>query len=180
MSQVKSNYARQDRDKYSTPAWVTRAFLPFLRRPIGGIWEPACGDGNMVDVLLDAGFCVSATDISTGHDFLRIHSPPAPTGAVITNPPFLLAEEFCDHALRLMEPFGGQVAMLLRVDFDSAKTRAHLFRDCPAWSKKIVLTKRIVWFEPQTGAKGKSPSENHAVYIWDWKHDGPPTISYAP
>jgi hypothetical protein len=64
--------------------------------------------------------------------------------------------------------------MLLSVDFDSAKGRANLFRDNPAWAKKLVLTKRIVWFEGV-----KSPSVNHAWYIWDWRHSEQPTISYG-
>jgi hypothetical protein len=27
---------------------------------------------------------------------------------------------------------------------------------------------------------GKSPSFNHAWFIWDWMNDGPPTIGYGP
>jgi hypothetical protein len=100
---------------------------------------------------------------------------PADCGAIITNPPYELATQFCEHALRLMQAARGVVAMLLRVDFDSAKGRAHLFRDNPAWSKKLVLTKRIVWFEG-----GKSPSFNHCWMIWDWRHSGPATIGYGP
>lgn len=69
--------------------------------------------------------------------------------------------------------------MLLRTDFDHAKTRRHLFADCPAFAKKVVLTKRILWFTPEPGAKGKSPSENHAWWIWDWQHRGAPTVGYA-
>ena len=45
--------------------------------------------------------------------------------------------------------------MLLRADYDSAKTRAHLFGACPAFSKKVVLTRRIKWFDGPC-----SPSEN--------------------
>jgi len=44
------------------------------------------------------------------------------------------------------------VAMLLRTDFDHAKTRWHLFSDCPAFACKIVLTKRIRWIENSTGS----------------------------
>jgi hypothetical protein len=51
--------------------------------------------------------------------------------SIITNPPYELATEFCDHALKLMETVRGLVAMLLRCDFDHAQSRTHLFRDCP-------------------------------------------------
>ena len=137
----------------------------------------------MAEALLDCGYCVAMSDIhDSGHDFLTLNGPPdgGKVGAVVTNPPYELAQEFCEHALRLMEPVGGQVAMLLRTDFDHAKSRTHLFRDCPAFAKKLVLMKRIVWFAEANGKPKASPSFNHAWYVWDWKHDGPPTIAYAP
>ena len=67
------------------------------------------------------------------------------------------------------------VAMLLRTDFDHAASRAHLFADCATFAKKVVLTKRIRWFE---GSKG-SPSFNHCWMIWDREHRGPATLAYA-
>jgi hypothetical protein len=47
--------------------------------------------------------------------------------------------------------------MLLRVDFDSGKTRTPPFRDCPAFAEKVVLLDRIMWFPGTVG-----PSMNHA------------------
>ena len=67
------------------------------------------------------------------------------------------------------------VAMLLRADFDHAATRTHLFADCPMFAKKVVLTKRIRWFEDSNG----SPSFNHCWMIWDRQHLGEPTLAYA-
>lgn len=183
MSQRDSGYARKERDLYETPAWVTRALLPHLRDPIGGVWEPACGSGQMSEVLLNAGYCVVSTDIDQGVDFLFQLDPPdggKMPAAIITNPPYDLAQEFCDHALRLMEPVRGQVAMMLRTDFDHAKSRTHLFRDCPAFAKKLVLMKRIAWFVEDNGKPKASPSFNHAWYIWDHAHEGPPQIAYGP
>jgi hypothetical protein len=83
---------------------------------------------------------------------------------MITNPPYALAREFIERALRI----GGNriVAMLLRRDFDHASSRAHLFGDCPMFAKKVVLTKRIRWFEDSNGA----PSFNHCWMIWDQQH----------
>ena len=180
MSQRQSGYARQPRDEYNTPAWVTAALGPHVPE-LGGIWEPAAGGGKMLSVLEMWGSYVLGSDIDTGTDFLF---SPLPEGtkwdAIITNPPYELATEFCEHALRLMEPVGGLVAMLLRTDFDHAKGRAYLFRDCPAFAKKVVLMKRICWFVEADGKPKASPSFNHAWYIWDWKHEGPPTIGYAP
>jgi methylase of polypeptide subunit release factors len=187
MSQRDSGYARKERDLYETPEWVTEAVVPHLTRLPGCIWEPAMGSGKMVRVLMRHTW-ITGTDIAAEYekcrkDFLacpQVLEAGRPIDAIITNPPYELAQEFIEHALRLMEPVGGPVAMLLRTDFDHAKSRAHLFRDCPAFAKKLVLMKRITWFEPEPGAKGKSPSFNHAWYIWDWKHEGPPSIAYGP
>lgn len=54
--------------------------------------------------------------------------------------------------------------------------------ETPEWvtlatfAKKLVLTKRIVWFD----APGAAPSFNHAWYIWDHRHTGAPTLAYGP
>jgi hypothetical protein len=66
--------------------------------------------------------------------------------------------------------------MLLRCDFDHAKGRRHLFADCNAFAKKLILTKRIIWFD----RPGAALSFNHCWCIWDWQHAGKPTIEYAP
>ncbi len=174
MSQRDSGYARQERDLYETPEWVTLALLPHLSRPMS-IWEPACGSGKMASALGKGSHRVKSTDISSGYDFLTINWMDGFVDAIITNPPYELATEFIDHALALTAPTG-IVGMLLRTDFDHAKTRSSQFGECAAFSKKVVLTKRIKWFEDSKG----SPSFNHAWFIWDWKHQGPPTLAYGP
>ena len=95
-----------------------------------------------------------------------------PSVLVITNPPYELAREFIEKSLTIAD----HVAMLLRTDYDHAKSRAHLFGNCPSFAKKVVLTKRIKWFEYSTA----QPSFNHAWFIWDSCHNGPPTLAYAP
>ena len=180
MSQRDSGYARQERDLYETPEWVTEALLPHLPRKPNRVWEPACGSGKMLRVLSEY-YPAIGSDIDRGEDFILPWNDKEPSvrgimfDAIITNPPYNLAREFIEQALRYTEPRAGFVAMLLRTDYDHAKTRSHLFRDCPAFAKKVVLMKRIVWFEG-----GKSPSFNHAWFIWDWQTDGAPSIAYAP
>lgn len=180
MSQRHSQYERRPLDAYFTPSWVTEALVGAIVARPGTIWEPACGEGGMVRVLKQH-FMVLATDIETDVDFLATKELPSPAiRGIVTNPPYDHAEEFCAHALNLTAPVKGFVAMLLRCDFDHAKTRSYLFRDNPAWSQKLVLTKRIVWFVEADGKPKASPSFNHAWFIWDHKHAGPPTIGYAP
>jgi hypothetical protein len=181
MSQRESGYERKERDLYETPAWATEALLPHLR-PLKVIWEPACASGKMVRVLATVAE-VWGCDIEPGAEFVYADFlGPTPRvdvdyiSAIITNPPYELATEFIERALDRTRHLGGLVAMLLRTDFDHAKTRARLFADHPAFAKKVVLTRRIRWFEDSKG----SPSFNHAWFIWDWLHVGAPTLAYGP
>lgn len=172
MSQRDSGYQRKERDLYETPEWATEAVLPHL--PIGlAIWEPAAATGKMARVLQ----AKLATDIDAPGGNLNFLTQKMPDGlnAIITNPPYELAQEFIQHALQLTNP-AGLVGMLLRTDYDHAASRQHLFSRCKQFKKKLVLTKRIKWFENSDG----QPSFNHAWFLWDWKHDGPPTLAYGP
>ena len=130
----------------------------------------------MARALMKHGIGTTATDIETGEDFLKATRLPFNVTAIVTNPPYALAREFIEHSLALTRPIKGVVAMLLRTDFDHEKTRQHLFGECPHFWTKLVLTKRIKWFEDSKG----QPSFNHAWFIWDWKHQGVPTLAYAP
>lgn len=187
MSQRDSGYLRRERDLYETPEWVTEALLPHLPK-LACIWEPACGTGKMYRVLARQSLAdnVWGSDIEPSDGFLQVDflnslwTIDYEVDAIITNPPYEAAQEFCEQALQRMTNNRGLVAMLLRTDFDHAKSRRHLFRDCPAFAKKLVLMKRIAWFVEADGKPKASPSFNHAWYIWDWKHEGPPTIGYAP
>jgi len=181
MSQRDSGYRRKERDFYETPWWVTETLIQRVRlaEMCRTVWEPAQGTGKMARVLEAAGFRVIGSDIDDGTDFLSA-AMPAGADAIVTNPPYELGQEFCERALQHAETVNGVVAMLLRTDFDHAKRRTHLFRDCPAFSKKLVLMQRIAWFVEADGKPRASPSFNHAWYIWDWKNAGPPTIVYGP
>lgn len=184
VSQRASGYERKERDLYETPTWVTEALIADClcadAKPM--IWEPAAGSGAIVKPLRDAGFTVHASDLAGRDgdtplmsDFLSTIAAPEGVRAVVTNPPYRLAQQFIETAIEFMRPQKGIVAMLLRIDFDSASTRRHLFADCEFWWRKVVLTKRIVWFEG-----GASPSFNHAWYCWNFQCPTEPTIGYAP
>jgi hypothetical protein len=174
VSQRDSGYERKERDLYETPEWVTDCVISYIDVQ-RNIWEPACGSGKMVYALMKHGMNVYGSDVEAGQDFMIMELPKGFT-AIVTNPPYALAREFIERALMLTKPVNGVVAMLLRTDYDHAKTRQHLFGGCEQFWHKVVLTKRIRWIEGSTG----SPSFNHAWFIWDWKNSGPPTLAYGP
>lgn len=127
---------RRGRDKlqlFCTPPFATRALcevvIPhvhnldntaFTLECLGnlGVWEPACGEGHMSEVLKEYFGAVQATDIhfygdhQDGHlDFLSGNSPVA-WNWIISNPPFgPLTQKFVVHALQQAQD---GVAMFVR------------------------------------------------------------------
>jgi|SRR5690349_4846421 len=119
-----SDKERRSGDFYPTPPEVTIALLDFLKLPPMTVWEPACGDNAIVDVLLKRGHRVIATDISKGHDYFYTQHA---CDAIITNPPFNLAEEFIKKALKESDI----VCMLLKSQYWHAVKRYKLFNSQP-------------------------------------------------
>ena len=138
---VSSGFGRQPLDRYFTEPWVTRALVHGLEREglvPKAAWEPACGRGDVTRVLadhcevwssdVDASLCRSAFQA----DFLKSCVPMAMIAsghdqsdlAIVTNPPYGLAEEFVRHALGLRV---GLVCMLLRAEWVHAASRVDLF-----------------------------------------------------
>jgi hypothetical protein len=181
-----SGYERIEADFYPTPPENVDCLLEHFT-PHGGsnlIWEPACGKGDISKRLMDYGYETLSSDLynqgfgTPGMDFLARTDLPNPNiRAIVTNPPYAdgLAEKFARHAIKLMKPVRGQVAMFLRNEFDCGKGRMDLF-GLPPFHKKIVVTKRPRWIEGSTG----SPRHNYSWFIWDWRHKaGSAGIAYS-
>jgi hypothetical protein len=174
MSQRSSGYARLAGENYCTiEAWPVRALLAEL--PIVTAWDPCPGDGALLKTLQQCGVLA----VGTERDFFELTEPPLySTDGIIMNPPYgparrgELAQRFLEHALTLPVR---HVAALLPIDFDSAITRQHLFRQCPTFAGKLVLLGRLRWIPNSTG----SPSSNHAWYLFDRTNDEGPSIRYA-
>lgn len=117
-------YMRNKSDFYPTPPEVTQALLDILTLPKGTtVWEPACGEGHMVEVMTKNGLEVIGTDIQSGTDFLKAELP-GDVQWIITNPPFSLAEQFIRKSAEHKVPF----AMLLKSQYWHAARRVSLFQ----------------------------------------------------
>lgn len=172
-----SGYERNERDFYPTPANVTEALCQMLLAqrflgPTSVIWEPACGDGQMVRVLEKHFAAVLASDIvpldgSGGFEANFLNSTPKlPFDAIITNPPFgEMIDQFMKRALIHLRNRNSKcklVAFVARHELDCGVKRNKYFRDCPEFAAKITLTWRPRWIADSTG----SPRHNYAVYVW--------------
>lgn len=110
-------------DYFPTPPWATRALVEYALpeigvtgRELGSVWEPACGEGHIAEVLREYSTKVIATDIhdyGQGEvaDFLTFGGP---VGAdwIITNPPF--GDEAIKFVHRALELAQIGVAMFFR------------------------------------------------------------------
>jgi hypothetical protein len=167
-------------DLYETPPVATEALLQVEDLP-HFIWEPACGPGSIVRVLRAAGKKVLATDLVdyasadqdfAGRDFLMESRAPANTAAIVTNPPYKLAEKFVAHALMLAP----KVIMLLRLAFLESQRRSaildggHLAR-VHLFSRRLPMMHRAGWPGPLS-----TSAMCFAWFCWSWDHKGPTTI----
>ena len=191
-----SGYAREGRDFYATPAWVTSALLQHVTFR-GPIWEPCCGDGAMSSVLADHGHQVVSTDIADrgfgtpGVDFLACRNVPAGCGAIVTNPPYgdtgshrgqakssTAMLDFLRHAITLTASVQGQLALLVRLQWIAGRRAADIMSAAP-FAATIVLTKRIRWFD--MGERTNTAQHHHAWVVFDHAHPAgtPPALLFA-
>lgn len=114
-------------DNFQTDPAALDYLLPFIPKN-WHIWEPACGNGNLVRALDKMGFRVQGTDIQEmpmegGWNYSRdfISDIPIPDcDMILTNPPYSIKEKFLARCYELGKPF----ALLLPLTtFDSVERR---------------------------------------------------------
>jgi hypothetical protein len=92
--------------------------------------------------------------------------------AIITNPPFKLAEQFVSHALTLCP----RVIMLLRLAFYESQRRSYILEDC-GLARIHVFRLRLPMMH-RDGWEGRKANSGMAFawYVWDRAHKGVTTI----
>lgn len=138
-------------DDFPTPPWATRALCDVVLPHCVGldsdwlIWEPACGEGHMAQVLADYFSDVAASDIADwgyGHvgDFLKAAVDSGPFDWIITNPPFRgkgkgqpCQDRALEFTLRALDLARIGVAMFVRTQWavEGVTRYERLFRDNP-------------------------------------------------
>lgn len=115
---------------YATPPEATELFLNNFRdtNSLKKVWEPACGEGHISEVLLDYMIDVRSTDkVDRGYgevlDFLNCGETYF-YGSIITNPPFDrdLKIPFLEKALEVV-PVGESVIFFHQLSFLETQTR---------------------------------------------------------
>lgn len=163
---------------YPTPPEATRALLsaePFD----GSIWEPACGQGHISKVLVDAGYNVVSTDLvaygygEANRDFLAESRPLAKH--IVTNPPYGrgLADAFAKHALKLTRETGGTVAMLMNVSGLCHPLRHDFYVSQPP-AVIYALDECTCWpYGDPSRATTSIAKQRYCWIVWKHSHFGP-------
>lgn len=152
-------------DFFPTPPWATCALLDNESFK-GDIWECACGDGAMSEVLANTGNTIRSSDLydrgyaEAGVDFLKSDRS-APN--VITNPPYNAAEGFVRAGLHSASR---KFALLLRLAFlEGANRQRTIFTDSPP-SRVWVFSERITFYPAGAVQKGTGTTA-YAWFVWD-------------
>lgn len=167
---------RDKNDFYPTPPSTTYALME-REKFDGVVWECASGNGAMSKVIEEYNKCISS-DIRTddaiygehGVDFLTTYRS---VDNIITNPPYLYAKEFVEHALLCADK---KVAMLLKLVFLEGVSRYELFKKTPL--KKVYVFCRRQRITRQGTTMKNSSMIAYAWFIWDISYNGEATISW--
>ena len=150
-------------DFYETPECATRALLRC--EPLTNVWEPACGKGAISQVLAEAGVTVFSSDLVDrgysfgGVDFLLERQAPAGVLAVVTNPPFKLADQFIRHGLNLVPT----VIMLLRWAYAEGEGKSDIIDN---HLTRVWLGRERLPFMHREGYEGPRHSNSGAPFAW--------------
>lgn len=179
----RENGNREKNDFYPTPGYVVEELLK-REKFIGITLEPACGDGAISKVLINAKMPVFSSDlIDRGYgcgrvDFLEndgLFKQHDVYNNIITNPPFSLAQEFIEQSKKIATD---KIAMFLKTVFLESEGRKKMFQDNDFPLKKVYqFSKRVSLYKD--GVKMKNSGMiAYAWFVWDKNYVGLPTIEW--
>jgi hypothetical protein len=161
---------REELDFYRTPRECVDALLT-AETIDGPVWECACGDGAISAVLRSAGHEVITTDVQDrGYgevdavaNFFDERELRAPV--ILTNPPYLLAERFVDHALSLQPD---KLILLLRLSWLEGESRRRgIFSRQPPHRVWVLSSRPTLWNGSVAGGRDTGGAISYAWYVWD-------------
>ena len=160
---------REENDFYATDP---KAMTELLKHESfnDNVWECACGEGNLSEVLKAHGHNVLSTDlIDRGYadelaDFLQ--NDRKFDGDIITNPPFKYTTQFILKALEAI-PEGNKVAMFLKLNYLSGKARyREIYSKFPP-QRVYVFSGRVACSKNNEPEGYKKGAMDYAWFVWE-------------
>ena len=175
---------RQIDDYYATEPKALELLLE-MEKFSDDIWECACGEGHLSDVLKKHGYNVKSSDlVDRGYEGTEVIDFMTFTNSensrdIITNPPYKIAKEFVEHALEISTD-GTKIAMFLKLTFLEGKARKKLFEEYPP-KTVYVSSSRLQCAKNgdfETYGKGVGTAVAYAWYIWEKGYKGETIIKW--
>jgi hypothetical protein len=133
-------------NEFQTPKEALIPLISYIKKE-WNIWECACGNGNIVNNLLEIGFNIFGSDILTGQDFLN-YNPSIDYDCIITNPPYSIKDKFIYRCYELKKPF----ALLMPYSALETEKRQRLYRK---YGLELILFNKRIDFLKKDQNKGK-------------------------
>lgn len=178
---------RQNDDYYATNPHALELLLDSLKRDgielHKYIWECACGQGHLSDVLEKNGYITTNTDlVDRGYknNFLQLDFLTTNTifdGDILTNPPYKYAKEFVEHALDTLND-GYYCIMLLKIQFLEGQARLNLFRKYPPKYVYVNSARQLCAMNGEF-EKYKATAICYCWFIWEKGYIEEPIIRWV-
>ena len=177
---------RQNDDYYATNPHALELLLDSLKRDgielHKYIWECACGQGHLSDVLEKNGYITTNTDlVDRGYknNFLQLDFLTTNTifdGDILTNPPYKYAREFVEHALDILKD-SYYCIMLLKIQFLEGQARLNLFKRYPPKYVYVNSARQLCAMNGEF-EKYKATAICYCWFIWEKGYMGEPVIRW--
>lgn len=176
-----SGYERNADDWYVEPAWAVDSLIQAERKFVGTVLDPCCGGGNIVTRLEMAGIRAFGGDIKPRWSRAVIHSFDGSLegyqpDSVVSNPPYNLAREFIDCALKHTTD---RVCVLLRLAFLEGMKRREWFGTVPL-ARVWVSSRRMSMPPGGSDVPAKGGAVAYAWFVFEHGHRGPAQIGFLP
>jgi hypothetical protein len=178
-----SSHNRQAQDYYATDPCV---IAPLFEREdfLQTIWEPACGEGHLSKAMEEFGKDVYSTDlINRGYGIGNVNfllENNVWNGDIITNPPYSMAQQFIEHAIRLQkksEVVELKVAMFLKLTFLEGQKRRKLFNIYPPKTVYVFSARQKCAINGDFNNTGSSAA-CYAWFVWEKGYKDDPIIKW--
>lgn len=179
-----SKEKRQEFDYYATDPHALEILLDKLNadgiKLPQKICEPACGGGNLSEVLKARGLEVFSYDLYDhgygiiGQDFLKSEIK---AECFLTNPPYKFALEFVEHAIKNVLP-NGYVIMLLKIQFLEGKKRNKFFKKHPPKFIYVHSSRQHCCRNGDFSRYKNCNAISYAWFIWQEGLKGEPVVRW--
>ena len=186
-----SNHSDEKREQHDFYATEPRALELLLEKEQFNpyVWECACGNGHLSEVLKAHGYKVRSSDLCVREyedteelDFLKVSKDDIRNDFsrdIITNPPYKYAKEFVEHALEISMD-STKIAMFLKLTFLESKARRELFEKYPP---KVIYVSSSRLQCAKNGdfekyGKGVGTAVAYAWFIWEKGFTGEPVVRW--